>query len=71
MSNKELESLVALVTGSARGIGKEIALPLAGRGAAIAVVDVQKETAEATAQEISALGIEARAYACDVSAFEI
>lgn len=70
MSNKELESLVALVTGSARGIGKEIALRLAGRGAAIAVVDVQKETAEATAQEISALGIEARAYACDVSAFD-
>ena len=61
MNNKELESLVALVTGSARGIGKEIALRLAGRGAAIAVVDVQKETAEATALEIGALGGEARA----------
>jgi 3-oxoacyl-[acyl-carrier protein] reductase len=70
MNNKELESLVALVTGGAQGIGKEIALRLAGRGAAIAVVDVQKETAEATAQEIGALGVAARAYVCDVSAFD-
>lgn len=70
MQNKELESMVALVTGGAQGIGKAIAQRLAGQGAAIAVVDVQKEAAEETAQEISALGVEARAYACDVSAFD-
>lgn len=70
MLNNELKDSVALVTGGAQGIGKEIALRLAGCGAGVVVVDVQREAAEETAGELEALGVRARAYACDVSSFE-
>lgn len=70
MNDIDLSERAALVTGGGRGIGKEIALRLAGRGAGVAVVDVAEETAKQTAGEIEALGMKARAYACDVSSFE-
>jgi 3-oxoacyl-[acyl-carrier protein] reductase len=57
----------ALVTGSGRGIGKEIALVLARAGANVAVVDVELATAQSTAAEIEALGRQALALRCDVS----
>jgi len=60
----------ALVTGSARGIGRDIALKLAEGGAGIALVDLQIEEATRTAEEIESLGVRARAYPCDVSSFE-
>ena len=51
-----LENKVALVTGSGRGIGKEIALTLARSGADVIVNDVNLENANETAEEIKALG---------------
>jgi 3-oxoacyl-[acyl-carrier protein] reductase len=45
---------VALVTGSARGIGRAIAETLAGRGASLVIADLRAELAAATAQEIAA-----------------
>ena len=57
----------ALVTGSGRGIGKEIALRLAQAGANIGVCDMDLETAKATAGEIEALGRKALALQADVS----
>lgn len=42
----------AIVTGGGRGIGKAIALRLARDGADVAVVDIDRRTAEATADEI-------------------
>ncbi len=63
-----LEGRTAIVTGSARGIGKAIAETLAARSANIAVVDLRMELAEETANEISAkLGVEAIAIEADVS----
>ncbi|MBF0342835.1 MAG: 3-oxoacyl-[acyl-carrier-protein] reductase [Nitrospirae bacterium] len=43
---------VALITGSARGIGREIAMVLAKRGANVIIADVNLQQAEITASEI-------------------
>jgi 3-oxoacyl-[acyl-carrier protein] reductase len=65
----DLTNKVAIVTGSARGIGKAIALRLAEAGADIVVNDIAgaAETLEATANEIRALGRKALAVTADVS----
>ena len=62
-------SRVALITGARRGLGKAIALCLARRGADIAINDIAagKEEAEATAQEIRALGRKAVVLTADVT----
>lgn len=51
-----LAGKVAMVTGAARGIGREIALLLASRGADVAVIDLDASGAAAVAAEIEALG---------------
>jgi len=51
-----LEGKVALVTGGARGIGKDIALRLAKEGADIAICDVNEEIMAQTQKEIEGLG---------------
>ena len=66
----DLSDRVALVTGGARGIGKEIATAMASRGANVAIVDLEQEMAQETASELEKLGVTARAYACDVSSFD-
>lgn len=58
---------VALVTGSARGIGKAIAQELAREGALVVISDINSELAEKTAQEFIATGWQAKALAADVS----
>lgn len=63
---KDLEGRCAIVTGAGRGIGRAISLTLAGRGAAIGVIDVRQEDAAKTAQDVKALGPEAVANVCDV-----
>jgi 3-oxoacyl-[acyl-carrier protein] reductase len=57
----------ALVTGSGRGIGREIALRLASAGANVAVCDVDGATAQSTAHEIESLGRKAVALQADVA----
>jgi len=66
----KLNDQVAIVTGGARGIGREISERLAGAGASIAVVDVEDDVAQATARDLEGLGVQARAYRCDVSSFD-
>jgi 3-oxoacyl-[acyl-carrier protein] reductase len=65
----DLSGKVALVTGSARGIGRAVALKLAGSGADIAVNDIaaSAEPLEEVAGEIRALGRQALAATADVS----
>lgn len=48
----KLENKVALITGSARGIGKEIAMLFAREGSDLAICDVNPEILEATKAEI-------------------
>ncbi|RHZ44132.1 uncharacterized protein CDV56_100155, partial [Aspergillus thermomutatus] len=62
---------VALVTGSSRGIGREIALGLAVRGADIVINYFSSEAkAQEVVKEIKALGRKAVAIRADVSSYE-
>ncbi|MBI5837762.1 MAG: 3-oxoacyl-[acyl-carrier-protein] reductase [Candidatus Eisenbacteria bacterium] len=63
----DLSGHAALVTGGARGIGRAIALTLAGRGADVAVLDLNAEAGQATRAEVEALGRKSAFIACDVS----
>ncbi|MDR3013306.1 MAG: 3-oxoacyl-[acyl-carrier-protein] reductase [Chitinispirillales bacterium] len=64
----DLTSKTALITGSGRGIGKEIAVKLAAAGANVAISDIDLETAKATAAEIAgAYKIKTIAVAADAS----
>ncbi len=57
----------AIVTGSARGIGRAIALRLADAGASVVITDISQEACEAVAAEITSAGGKAVAQAADVS----
>ena len=57
----------AIVTGAASGIGKDIALVFAREGAKVAIADLNKDAAEATAKEIRANGGQAMGVAMDVT----
>lgn len=66
-----LTGKVALVTGASRGIGRQIALTLAGYGATVIVnYNGSKEKAEAVVAEIEAGGGSAEAVQCSVADFE-
>ncbi len=63
----KLEGRKAVVTGGGRGIGRAIAERLADLGADVAIVDIDGETAEATAAEVAGKGVKALGYALDIS----
>jgi 3-hydroxybutyrate dehydrogenase len=62
-----LKDKSAIITGAASGIGKDIALVFAREGAKIAIADLNKEAADATANEIRAGGGTAIGVAMDVT----
>jgi 3-hydroxybutyrate dehydrogenase len=62
-----LENQVAVVTGAASGIGREIANTFAGAGARIAILDLDAAGAERAALEINRAGGRAIAMAVDVT----
>lgn len=63
-----LNGKTALVTGASRGIGRAIALRLAEDGANVAVIYAGiADKAEAVVNEITALGVNAKAYRCNVA----
>jgi len=61
-----LADRVAIVTGAGNGIGKAIALALAGAGTHVAAVDIEGGAAKATADAVSALGRRSLALGADV-----
>ncbi len=62
-----LDGRVALVTGGGQGIGRGFCHALAGAGAKVAVVDRNREAAEAVAAELTARKWESLALAVDVT----
>lgn len=64
----DLKNKAAIITGSARGIGKSIALRFASKGANIVVnYSRDKESADETVREIIALGVRAISVRADVA----
>lgn len=62
-----LKDKVALITGSASGIGKEIAIEYAKQGAKVVIADLALEAAKAAAEEIVKNGGTAMAVAMNVT----
>ena len=63
----KLNDKVAIVTGAASGLGKEIALTYAREGAKVAIADMNKDAADAAANEIRAGGGQAMGVIMDVT----
>jgi 3-oxoacyl-[acyl-carrier protein] reductase len=63
-----LNGKIALVTGAAQGIGRDIALGLAADGADVAICDVNLEAAQKTAADIEAKGRKSLAVKANVAA---
>jgi 3-oxoacyl-[acyl-carrier protein] reductase len=62
-----LEGKRAVVTGGGQGIGRAIAAKLASMGAEVAIVDLNREAAEAVVLELEGSGGRARAYELNVA----
>jgi 2-hydroxycyclohexanecarboxyl-CoA dehydrogenase len=65
-----LKDKVALVTGSAQGIGRAIATRLAHEGAKVVIADIQEEVAAKTAAELQSAGLTACCVKLDVTSLD-
>jgi NAD(P)-dependent dehydrogenase (short-subunit alcohol dehydrogenase family) len=66
----KLAGKVALITGASRGLGKAMALALAGEGAAIALVARDREALQEAAEEVWRTGSGAQVFQADVTSEE-
>ena len=66
-----LESKTALITGAARGIGKQIAITFAKEGCNVTFTDIEiNDEARQTLAELQSYGVQARAYASNAADYE-
>jgi 3-oxoacyl-[acyl-carrier protein] reductase len=65
--SERFKDKIAIVTGSADGIGRGVACRLGKEGAKLALFDINKELLEKTVGELIAWGIEAKGYVVDTS----
>ncbi|KRO91549.1 MAG: hypothetical protein ABS08_06240 [Actinobacteria bacterium BACL4 MAG-120507-bin0] len=66
-TSNELAGKVVVVTGSGRGIGKEIAIGAGKQGASIALVEVISSNLNSAVEDISKIGINVKGYLTDLS----
>ena len=66
----DFEGKVALVTGGSRGLGRQMSLALAKRGADVVVTSRKADACEEVASEIEALGRRSLAYGCHVAKWD-
>ena len=64
---KPLDGKTALVTGSARGIGRAIAEKLGSLGAKVVISDVLADLIDQAAAELTAQGVNVLGVACDIT----
>lgn len=62
-----LDNVIAVVTGSAQGIGKSIALELAKRKAIVCLLDIKEENSKVALEATKISNNDCIAYKCDVS----
>ena len=62
-----MKGRVAIITGAARGIGREIALKLAGEGADVVAVDLLEDDLKETVKLLTDLGVKAVAKMANVT----
>ena len=67
MSEKKLPGKIALITGASKGLGKAMALALAGAGARLALVSRNLEQLKVTAAAVRKLGTDAEVFQADVT----
>lgn len=63
---KKLDGQIALVSGAGRGIGAAMALAYAREGASVVVTDLNDAGANAVAEQVRGLGVQADAFVVDV-----
>ena len=61
------EGRVALVTGSAKGMGKRLSLDMAKEGTKVVLTDIDEEGLKSTKEEVESSGGSCIAIPCDVS----
>jgi 3-oxoacyl-[acyl-carrier protein] reductase len=66
----DLSGKVSIVTGSAMGIGREIALRLARDGSDVVIVDIEKEPAQEVVKEIQSRGRKSLFFEADVARWD-
>lgn len=63
----QIKDSVIIITGGGQGLGRSMAEYLAGRGARLALVDLNPERLEEAVEACTALGTQARSYICNVA----
>src|SRR5665647_2076932 len=65
--NKRFINKIAIITGSAEGIGKAVAYRLGKEGATLALFDLNKALLQKTVKEFEKYGIKTKGYLLDIS----
>ncbi|MBT00305.1 MAG: 3-oxoacyl-ACP reductase [Oceanospirillaceae bacterium] len=63
----DLKDKVIVITGGGRGLGRAMALELAGKGARLALVDLNQDDLDTTVALCAEKGVDARGYIADIS----